>query len=203
MNADGSDAHAVSLPGGTYAVWGGTWAPDSSHALLYGWGINPPRPGYETFLVDVDGREFRPLRMIAGAMSPDGNWIAGMRRDPAQEIVGLEGGGSRWRHPATGTYSWEVVLTSADGTDERQLLSRSYPTADSPGGPTETNALSPARFVWSPDSRQIAFTSAINWRRKGPPTNKDIEVLLYDLPSGRLTQVTHDDIEQRTPVWVE
>jgi Tol biopolymer transport system component len=63
--------------------------------------------------------------------------------------------------------------------------------------------VTPSEFAWSPDGRQVAFVFVKDWDRKGPPVNRQRELFIYDLPTGRLTQVTHDNLEQCTPVWME
>jgi beta-lactamase regulating signal transducer with metallopeptidase domain len=203
MNADGSDAHPIPVPPGSCRTWGGLWAPDGSRVVLHGWATKPRRPGYETFLVDLDGKDFRALRATDGTISPDGRWIVGVRRLHEEEMPEREDGTCYWLHPATAQFDWELVLLRADGTDERRLLYRSEPATDFPAGPDTIGPVVPGGLAWSPDSGQIAFLSAMNRGHKGPTTGEEVELFIYDLPSGRHTQMTHDNIEQRTPVWIE
>jgi hypothetical protein len=50
-------------------------------------------------------------------------------------------------------------------------------------------------------------TSSHSWpswtRIRGPSIGRQVELSVYDLPSGRLTQVTHDNPQQRMPVWMD
>ena len=143
---------------------------------------------YAAYLVDADGRHPQRLPVRHGVMSPDSRWIAGVRAEK---------------------YRWELVLVHPDGAGEHTVLARSYREADLPEdrlGPDPlgiVSAVTPHHLAWSPDGRQFAFVSAMNWDPKGPPIKKQVELYIYDLPSGRLTQVTHDNLEQCTPVWTE
>ena len=50
--------------------------------------------------------------------------------------------------------------------------------------------------------RQLAFVSTMNWDLGGPDVGRQSELWIFDLPSGRLTQVTHDTLMQCTPRWM-
>jgi hypothetical protein len=208
MNADGSDAHEVRVPGRVYSS-SAQWAPAGSHVIASTRARR--RSGDNScgstscaaFIVAVDGTEARRLPLRYASMSPDGRWIAGVWADPPHAVIPARGGrGWGWYKPDHGSYHWDLILMRADGAEKRTLLSRSYPLADFPWDPCDTAiALTPHDFAWSPDSRQLAFAAALSWDRSRP-ANRQVELLLADLPSGRLTQLTHDNLEQCTPVWV-
>jgi Tol biopolymer transport system component len=205
MDADGLQARPIRVPG--RVVERGQWMPDGSRlllstAVLSPAGVIPCRHDCRTLLVDTAGRRLRELRFSSAVASPDGRSIVGVRVSPAHGVLPAKNE-KGWYHPTTGTYHWEVVLANPDTGQEHILLSRSYPNAELPDDPCSTAAaLLPHEFAWSPDSRQIAFVSAMEWDRRGS-ASKQVELFIYDLSSGGLTQMTHDDLEQLTPVSME
>mgnify|MGYP002155003645 CR=1 FL=1 len=146
--------------------------------------------------------------MRASVVSPDGRWIAGVRDHPT--VGDLAASIRKGLRRAFGDlFWWELVVLPPDGAGERTVLSRSHATAGFEPEPGDLDwwvtvrALAPHDLTWSPDGRQFAFVSAMNWDPKGPPIKKQVELFIYDVPTGRLTQVTHDNLEQCTPVWME
>jgi beta-lactamase regulating signal transducer with metallopeptidase domain len=210
MNADGSGAHKVAMPPGGEYAGSAEWTSDGS--LLYGVGelgwacANLGNANY-TVLGDPEGRHVCRLPITLGAVSPDGSWVVGVHAVPPRGAVLVRSTPKAmpsWHRPDTGEFHWDLLLMRPDGTEQRALLSASYPLAELPynDAPDTADALRPHGFAWSPDSRQFAFVAALHWDRKGLPVNRQVELFVYDLPSGRLTQMTHDDREQSAPVWM-
>ena len=99
---------------------------DPSHAAIY--------------LMDIDGRNQRPLIDIAGAQrapvfSPDGQKIAFESKAPPQENGSTEDNDTL-----------EIYVIRTDGTNKRQLTH---------------NALDDGHPTWAPNGKQLAFTTMV------------------------------------------
>ena len=97
------------------------------------------------YLMDVDGRNQRPLIDIEGAQrapvfSPDGQKIAFESKSPAQETGG--GPGSTQNNDTL-----EIYVIHSDGTNKKQLTHNDVDD----GHPT-----------WAPNGKQIAFTGMVD-----------------------------------------
>lgn len=97
------------------------------------------------YLMDVDGRNQRPLLDIEGAQrapvfSPDGQQIAFESKAPAQET---ESGPGTTENNAT----LEIYVIDIDGTNKKQLTHNDVDD----GHPT-----------WAPNGKQIVFTAMVN-----------------------------------------
>ncbi len=208
MNGDGSDAHQIHLP--PRRVYAGhmptQWTSDGSLILLGAAMLRPASNALASgcFVADADGGALWELPVWRGAISPNGRWVIGARDAPPLGAIRMDPPEKGLCPVRSDTYRWELLLLSSDGASESTLLGQSYPRDDMAGDPCGiADSLMPHDFAWSPDSRQVAFLSAMDWDRSGPPLDSQTELYIYDLPSRRLTQVTHDDIEQCTPVWME
>jgi beta-lactamase regulating signal transducer with metallopeptidase domain len=205
MNADGTGAHVLSLGGRNY-MQGGAWTPDGSYVVVTAAFRQHASQRClsqecDSLLVAADGTELRELPVRTPSVSPDGEWVAGIRAYPYHGIIPVDG--KKWYKPK-GTYRWELVLVHPDGTGLRKLLQGSYPLDGLPADPCYVAIyLTPRDMAWSPDGRQLAFAWMKNWDRKGPDAARQSEVYTYDLESGQVTQITHDGRQKYRLVWVE
>lgn len=195
MNADGSRARPLTPEGMEYA--GGAWSPDGRQLLAQG----QPRSGTgETVAVAINVTTGRARRLaevgVNAAWSPDGSAIASVRQ-PRATVAGQTGRRT------------QLILTNADGTHPRVLLEQFVADEDSERGhPADENwkwgllsHVGPTSPVWSPSGQEIAFLAALPFDADGPTYPRQIEVWIYDLPTGRLTRVTHDDRWQLNLSW--
>ncbi|HEU4456434.1 MAG TPA: hypothetical protein VFR81_25425 [Longimicrobium sp.] len=159
LNADGSGLRELMrTPGRPSAAW----SPDGERLLVVraGSGRSPPRIA----VIDTAGRVERELGPGAGpSWSPDGAWIAYLHYPPEARDFN------------------EIHVMRADGRDKR-LLFRNRVTSRYEGGwGLLREGVPRPPFVWSPDSRHLAFSRIF---RRGT------SVWRVELSSGTPDQVT-------------
>ena len=142
------------------------------------------------YLMDIDGRNQRPLIDIEGAhrapvFSPDGQKIAFESRAPRPStplIRGDQGGlrtqGSESTPGSTDNNdTLEIYIIQTDGTNQTQLTHNSVDD----GHPT-----------WAPNGKQIAFTSMVN----------DIyQIFSVNAEGGAVKQLTYEDASHYQPTF--
>lgn len=202
MNADGSGTRRLHET--AESAWHPRWSPDGRRItfeqLDRGFGFRP-------YVMDSDGSNVQLLSAAPGAnfsfeWSPDGSRLLFLSN----------------RLPR---YWWTMYLVRADGSGEQQLagdaacinnvgaatwspdgVSIAYSCDTEPGGAIYTiraDGTSPVRLsapgngpVWSPDARQLAFSSG----RDG-----GYQVYIRDMPSGLVSRVTSDTVASFVAAW--
>ena len=166
MDADGGNQQNLTNDPDNDSV--PSWSPDGKRIAF-----TSDRDGnYEVYLMEVDGNNQRRLTDndffdIAPSWSPDGKRIAFMSRRDGHFIG--EGG-----------LTYEIYVMDADGGNEQRL--------------TE-NRKSDSSPSWSPDGKQIAFSSD----RKGDGVNYEIYVM--DADGGNQRRLTNNRVDDRSPSW--
>ena len=164
MNADGTGV--VRLTRNSAADFHPQWSPDGTRIVF--WSDRDGNP--EIYVMNADGSKqerltSHPAVDRTGGWSPDGRRIVfHSERDNSSG-------------PTTETAQADVYVMNADGTNVVRLTT--HPARDMVA-------------AWSPDGRQIAFTS----RRDG---NNEIFVMNADGSDQR--QLTHNDSEDLYAVW--
>ena len=123
------------------------------------------------YLMDIDGRNQRPLIDIEGAhrapvFSPDGQKIAFESRAPAQENGSTENNDTL-----------EIYIIQTDGTHKMQLTHNDVDD----GHPT-----------WAPNGKQIAFTSMVD---------DIYQIFSVNAEGGAVTQLTYEDASHYQPTF--
>ncbi len=127
------------------------------------------------YLMDIDGRNQRPLIDIEGAhrapvFSPDGKRIAFESRAPTQEHESTPGS-------VDNNDTLEIYIIQTDGTNKTQLTHNSVDD----GHPT-----------WAPNGKQIAFTSMVD----------DIyQIFSVNAEGGAVKQLTYEDASHYQPTF--
>ena len=127
------------------------------------------------YLMDIDGRNQRPLIDMEGAhrapvFSPDGKRIAFESRAPTQEHESTPGS-------VDNNDTLEIYIIQTDGTNKTQLTHNSVDD----GHPT-----------WAPNGKQIAFTSMVD----------DIyQIFSVNAEGGAVKQLTYEDASHYQPTF--
>ena len=196
MDADGTDAHRVTSVS-LGPSWSPTWSPNGYRLTCY--------TGMGAFSVDSDGTDLAALPNVADSAdwSPDGSKIVSvlMREDTDQGSTGI------WR---------EIILTNADGSDPQVLFRRFVTDSDvmahlaiyGPEMPANINrfdavreAIGPSRPRWSPMGDRILFRAAIPFDPQGLFCHWQIDLWLYDLKTGDLTNITQNVVCEYCHSW--
>jgi TolB protein len=133
---------------------------------------------FEIFVMNADGSGQRRLtheaaRDYAPAWSADGRWIAFERK---LGFGGPDGGGA----------IFEVWAVSSDGKDLRRLAL---------GGPYRVSpATQPARPLWSPNGRLIAY---VRWSAE----SRSYDVYVINADGSGLTNVTRSKADESAFAW--
>lgn len=176
INPDGSNAHAVELPGLSEKVFYPSWYPDGRQiAVMDADFVSTKRidlaKGTVTLLTD-------PKRIYTGmpSVSPDGKWIAfagqenrGQPYDQTKNSIWLMGDGgvprllesrSEQGRAPTWSPSGERLLFESDRASSVGLYAVFLINRDGTGITQLTDpALNADHPVWSPDGRHIAFSA--------------------------------------------
>ena len=127
------------------------------------------------YLMDIDGRNQRPLIDMEGAhrapvFSPDGKRIAFESKGPTQGNVSTPGS-------VDNNDTLEIYIIQTDGTNKTQLTHNSVDD----GHPT-----------WAPNGKQIAFTSMVD----------DIyQIFSVNAEGGAVKQLTYEDASHYQPTF--
>ena len=188
INADGTEAHQASPSYPENPDYPNCeincWAPNGYRLLATMW---DPSGGVEEFVFtfDSDGTDVEVVPGIISACdwSPDGSQIASDRSEPGE----LDGDSGVWR---------QLVVADADGTGAVRVLYEKFISdaaaraAGSPGDTTEWAG--PMYPKWSPDGERIAFLGVGRYTAPGPYFRRQVEVWIYDLETGDVTEITDD-----------
>ncbi len=150
MNADGSDPRSLGVGGHA------KWSPDGSKILF---DVSRPDPWqHDPFIMNDDGSGRRKLADLPNQTTVSVSWSPDGRRVMLLGIVNDDGLNN-------------IYVVNVDGSDLTDI----------------TKDLTPAkgfRFIfpgsWSPDGRQIAFSTHVNDWGRGGPVNSDIFVMNTD-----------------------
>lgn len=203
MKADGSEVHSVT-PEGSPPIWGyPVWAPDGSRIVYCATNdlLAPP-----IMSTDIWGREIRvlPWAKDIPAWSPDGSMIAMVSHHEGQ----VDGERGQWNR---------LILMKKDCSEPKVLMEQFIADADvaahrpmeflrefNPAIDWERDLkhwAGPIGLTWSPRGDKIAFLGMLPFDPDGPRYQRQVEAWIYDLATGQLTRITHDDLYQHGLIW--
>ena len=160
------------------------YSPDGKHLVFAQWRAVKNREGVFDIALKIsraDGSRVRSLTSISGkrdtfnaSWSPDGRRLA-------FEIASPRPGGRK------GGRQSDLAVIRVNGKGERRL--------------TRTRALE-SNPVWSPDGRQIAFTSDRHDRRSsGEQYNSSFELYVMDADGSDIRRLTDNEVADTRPDW--
>ena len=160
------------------------YSPDGKHLVFAQWRAVKGREGVFDIALKVsraDGSRVRSLTSISAkrdtfnaSWSPDGRRLAFEIASPRP-------------HGRKGGRQSDLAVIRADGKGERRL--------------TRTRAIE-TNPVWSPDGKQIAFTSdrhAVNG--SGEQNNSALELYVMDADGTDIRRLTHNHVADTHPDW--